>query len=198
MSAPALRQEEWRQILTQLLPRGRAWRTDDASVLGRLMGALARPFAALHARILVLLDVEADPAQTVELLADWEAEFGLPDDCCPQGATLAQRRTALLARIADPGGQSRARMIAVAKSLGYDITITEFEPLCAGFSAGALAYGDDWCFAWQVNAPSHSVRYWSAGDGAGELLTIWDSTTLECVLNRIKPSHSVLIFSYGA
>jgi uncharacterized protein YmfQ (DUF2313 family) len=191
-----LRQDGWAGILQAMLPPGR-WRLDAGGNLSGVLRAIATGFASLHGRILALLDREADPAQTLELLPEWEREFGLPDECAPSNPTLAQRRAALSARIADQGGQDIAHMVAVAASLGFAITITRYQPLRAGFSAGSAAYGPTWAYAWLVHAEAQTVRRWTAGSLAGEALSVWGNSELECRLNRIKPAHSILLFSYG-
>ncbi|HBO5724399.1 TPA: DUF2313 domain-containing protein [Pseudomonas aeruginosa] len=138
---------------------------------------------------------------TGEALSDWERVLGLPDPCLlghPQ--TVAQRIQAVLSKLQSRGGQSRSFFIQLAKSLGYDVTITTFRPARAGIArAGDPIYGGDWNFAWRVNAPAVTVTHAIAGGTvAGEPLAAWGNRQLECRLNQLKPAESILLFGYGA
>lgn len=183
-----------------LFPRGAAWTTDSDAELVAFQHALADCFASVHAVLALLSEVESDPNQTTLLLPDFERALGLPDPCTPAGATLQQRRAALLSKMAQIGGQSKAYFIAVAAALGFTITITEFRPFRASASAaGDNANSQDWLFAWQVNAPAQTVSYFRAGQSAaGEPLAAWGNATLECVIRRLAPAHTTVIFAYGS
>lgn len=133
-------------------------------------------------------------------LADWERVLALPDPCLigvPQ--SVRQRIQAVVSKLQARGGQSRPFFIALAKSLGYDITITTFRPARAGIArAGDRLYGGDWNFTWRVNAPAVTVTYAVAGlTAAGDPLASWGNKALECRLSQMKPAESILLFGYG-
>lgn len=133
-------------------------------------------------------------------LADWERVLALPDPCLigvPQ--SVRQRIQAVVSKLQARGGQSRPFFIALAKSLGYDITITTFRPARAGIArAGDRLYGGDWDFTWRVNAPDVTVIYAVAGlTAAGDPLATWGNKALECRLSQMKPAESILLFGYG-
>lgn len=197
---PELSQAEFAAALLALLPRGLAWPREPDAVMVRALTGLAAAVAGLHRRAGDLSEVETDPARTVELLALWERAYGLPDPCVGDGQTLAQRRDALLARIAARGGQSRSYFIAIAAALGFEVTIEEFRP----FRFGASAFGDplqdqDWLFTWRVRAPEDTVRDFRFGEsGFGEPFRIWGNAALECVLSRLAPAHTTVLYAYGS
>ena len=57
---------------------------------------------------------------------------------------------------------------------------------------------DGWQFVWQVNAPEASIVEFDAGrSSAGEPLRSWGNELLECVINRLKPAHTYVLFAYG-
>lgn len=116
-----------------------------------------------------------------------------------QEQTLQERRGALLSRLGGTGGQSREFFIALAAYLGFTITITEFRPFRVSIShAGDALYDDSWRHVWRVNGPDTTVFEFRAGLSAvGEPLRKWGNELLECVMNRIKPAHTVLLFGYG-
>lgn len=182
--------------LQQLLPPGAAWNLEPGSRLSRLLRAIAEELARLDGRGETLLN-EADPRTIDEMLVDWERALGLPDPCVGAGQTLAQRRAAVVARYTSVGGQAPAYYIAVALALGYTVTIKEFNPYDVDDDVESPLYGDDWAYAWEVNAPLHTVGEFSVDDPCEEPLAWWSNAALECVLNRLKPAHTILLFTYG-
>lgn len=167
--------------LRQLLPRGPLWQWREDSPLVGLLLALAAGLSRFHLAA-ARLPREADPRTTSELLAEWEASCGLPDGCLPGGGSADQRRNAIVARLVATGGASRAYFIEIAAVYGYTITITE----------PAL-------HTWRVNSTEDvSITPFRAGlSRAGEPLRTFGNQQLECLINRIKPAHTVVEFAYG-
>ncbi len=190
----------FQRAVQALLPRGRAWPRALDTTLANVAGGISDTFFGLHAEMVQLLDVESDPAQTVQLLPDWEADFGLPDPCVAPNPSLAQRHAALLAKIAGIGGQSTEYLISVAAALGYTITITTWTPAAYGIGQYGVAdyLGADWRFAWRVNAPTVTVTYAKYGAAAyGDPFWSISDTALECRLRAIGPAYGILWFKYG-
>lgn len=196
----ALTDTDYLRQLQALLPPGPAWPKDDEAWVTRFLGALAAELARVDGRAWQLVE-EADPRTTAELFSDWETVAGLPDTCVAlsgQVQSLAQRRAALVARLVMLGGASRAYFIALAASLGYVITITEFRSFRAGQSRAGDPVSTNWQFAWQVNAPLNTVTPFRAGNAvAGDAINAWGNKLLECVLSRFKPAHTTVIFAYS-
>ena len=199
MPAPRFATDDFLAAGQALLPRGPVWPRGTDAVLTRTLRALLRPTERAHGRAADLLDIEAYPAVTYELLPDWERAFGLPDGCTPVDDGLAARREALLVRMAGQGGQSRAYFIGLAQRLGISITIEEFRPFRVGINrCGDRLNGGGWIHAWRVNAAAVTPRPFLVGqDGVGTRLRRWGYGPLECVLTRLKPAHTVILFSYG-
>ena len=169
------------RALARLLPPGAALGGPNIQAL---LSAFAAMFGSFQARASQLSERELSPETTVELMPVWLADWGLPDCCLPQGATLQQEREQLLAKIAAVGYADANYYIAIAAALGWTITITE---------------GTAGSFTWTINAHRVApVQVFRAGENrAGDLLEQFaHNTELECVMNRIKPAHTVLIFSY--
>lgn len=193
------RLDAYRRQLVALLPPGSLWQVPEGSRLRHLVEALAVGFAAVHDRALTLLD-EADPRTTVDLLPDWERVVGLPGPCDDLGETLQQRRAAVVQKLTATGGATKAYFIELAAQLGYEITITEFNPFRAGESrAGDAVAGDSVQFAWQVNAlVDVEITSFRAGQSAvGEPLRSWGNAQLECVFELLKPAHTTVIFAFA-
>lgn len=192
--------EQYANLLKDLLPPGMAFPREPGTDIERFLQGAAVELARVDARADVLA-VEVNPATTNELLTDWERSAGLPDRCAGVlEETLQGRRNALLAKLTSIGGQSIDYFVSVARSLGYEITISEFRPFRAGLSAaGDPLTNGRWRFVWRVNAPEESIIYFRAGiSAAGEPLASWGNEPLECKLNQLKPAHTRIIFSYGA
>lgn len=188
---------DYAAALTALLPTGRVWPRAAASVEQQAMTALAPTPQRAAASAQGLL-TDAFPPTAVDLLPEWEETLGLPDPCAGPDPTVALRQAQVAARFSAGGGQSIAYFVGFAKTLGYDITITQFAPFAAGRGrAGTPLYGEAWAHAWQVNAPEFSISYFLAGVGsAGEPLATWGNTVLQCELQRLAPAHTTVIFNY--
>lgn len=188
---------DYAELLRALTPVGAAWSVDAGSTRRALYEAFAVEMARVDARGADAL-AEGDPRLTAELLADWERVAGLPDGCVQAAQGVQERRAALVAKLTMRGGQRRSYYMTLADALGYDITITEFPPFVAGGAAGDLVTNGDWAHAWQVNASATEIRPFQVGRGvAGDALASWGSELLECVIRRLKPAQSTLLFAYS-
>lgn len=188
---------KYKAMLAQLLPPGDAFKNTDGW-LGRVLESIAAELVRVDTRTDDLIR-EADPRTTYELLPDWERVCGLPDECTGAGKTVEERVQILVAKLIQRGGQSRAFFKELAAALGYDADIIEFEPFCAGSSAGDPDYNNDWSHAFALVIPDEiTVRYFSAGRSvAGEPLATWGDDALECIVSRAKPAHATVLFYYG-
>jgi uncharacterized protein YmfQ (DUF2313 family) len=184
--------------LQALLPQGPAWPREDDAALTQLLAAWADELARVDGRAADLVE-EADPRTTAALLADWERVAGLRDSCVAALAgtqTTAQRRAALVAKLTTIGGQSAAYFIARAARLGYTITVTEFDLHDVEDNVEHPLTGTPWQFAWQVNAAEDTIGVLAVTDTVEDPLAWWGNELLECVINRLKPAHSHVLFAY--
>ena len=120
--------DDYAVALQGLLPQGQAWTRAFGSALMEVVTGLTRIWGDFEIRASKLLEVESDPRITIELLPDWERNWGLPDPCYSAPQTIGQRQFALVQRMTIEGAQSREFFIEVAASIGYTITITEYRP----------------------------------------------------------------------
>jgi uncharacterized protein YmfQ (DUF2313 family) len=194
----ALTRDDYRRQLHALAPPGAALPDALDSQWQQLLDALAAVLGEVDSRAEDLLR-ESDPRRTAELLTDWERVVALPGPCDALAPTLQERRNQLVAKLTSIGGQSRAYFIGLAAALGYEITITEFNPFRAGFShAGDSLTNDTWLHWWMVNAPGTQVFPFLAGrSAAGEPLRSWGDERLECPIRDKKPAHTQVAFSYA-
>lgn len=186
---------DYLQQLMALKPTGRAWPDDPATRQNQTLAALGEELARLDARARGLTE-ELDPELTYELLVDFERNFGLPEACKVTPETLAGRRFALHEKITRQGTQSRDYFIQVARALGFTITITEFDTHSVNSAVNQPLNNETWRSAFRVNAPQQIVSRKTVQSGVNEALASWGNDLLECVINRLKPAHTRVIFAY--
>lgn len=184
--------KDYCQALLHLLPPGKVYSRNDQGDMQAALQAMAEEFAIIDARVDNLLD-EADPRTALEMLPDWERVLDLDEL-----DTVAERRLAIESKLTEVGGQSRAYFIALALSLGYIITITEFRPFTCETAIDQGIYEDDCRFTWQVNM-AEAVTVWESTcqSPCNEPLRSWGNAELEAAINAKKPAHTTAIFAYG-
>lgn len=186
---------QYRQMLGALLPRGPAWDSDDLLLTG-----FAPSLAAVHGRADALM-LETDPRSVTELIDRYENISGLPDSCVPPGVqTLQQRRQRLDAKLNLAGGINEAFYLSQLEALGYTgVTITRYNKSqfnCLSDCTDSL-YSDDWRYYWQVNMPAATqITEMTAISNSTDSLRMWGDTIAECVLTKLAPSHTYVIFKY--
>lgn len=185
------------EILTRLLPP-----VSYAAAAPSVQAELRMPAALLDEGWLaaVLMRVEADPRSTYDLLEEFEQAYGVPDLCSELELTVADRRLALLGKIAEVGGQTPAYFESIARALGYaDAHVVEYLPMtCVDECTDALS-GDGWRNCWAIRSASPTrVTYLDCAGPCTEPLANWALIEpLQCVINRLKPAHTLCYFDFG-
>lgn len=206
--------EDYAQALLDLLPPGLPFPREPGTVLHRLLLGLAGASELIDGRVADLLEREADPRATIEMLEDWERNAGLPDPCVAEPLSIEDRRRALVERLTAEGRQDRQYFIDLAARLGYSIEIREHLPYMAGVSqaggwtdgAGAAGWQrwragpPEMRFVWSVKVSGVRVSWFRAASGQAGVdphVRIAIATDLECILRRYKPAHTNLVFDYS-
>jgi len=183
------------ELLGLLLPR--PYEATDP-VLAATLAAEGAALDAAHASAAVVAEAISPAGAGGLWLADWERVLGLPDACAGgYGQTQAERIAAALAKIRARGGQSRAYSIGVAAALGYAITIEEYAVFTCESACDQPICDEPWRFVWTVRAPATTIREFTCESGCADPLASWGNALLECVINRLKPAHTHVIFAYG-
>jgi len=127
-----------------LLPQGQAWPKSPGTTLDLACRGLAEYWGYVDGRAADLLETESDPRETIELLPDWERNWGLPDPCYQAPLSVDERQLALVMRMTMQGAQSREFFIGVAAQMGYTITISEYRTFVVGIDSCGdnRVYGD--------------------------------------------------------
>lgn len=168
------------QQLENLLPRGPAWNEND-----KLMTGLAPAFAAVHQRVNDFIN-ESNPSRTIELIDRWEYCLDLPDSCSISGVdTIAQRQQRLFVKFNLTGAITEDFYLSVLNAFGYtNATIETFTD-------------EEMAYTWQVNMGAETaITEMTCLGSCIDSLRTWGDTTAECVLDKLCPSHTILIFSY--
>jgi hypothetical protein len=101
--------------------------------------------------------------------------------------TTAERQTALLAKLRATGRLNKQYYIDLAATLGYTVHIDEYTPAWCGI----VVCGEP-CGA-QTN-----LFYWLVNVHYDFNTPFTDYNDLQCVVNRLKPAHTVVLFAvYG-
>lgn len=192
----ALTRDDYHGILDALAPPGQALPKDPDSLWQRLLEARAGAFSRVDGKADVLLE-EADPRTALDLLPDWERVAGLPDPCVTGEQTIAARQGAVVRVLTGTGGASRPYFIGLAADLGYDIEIEDYTAHTVGSDVSEPLRSIDWRWAWTVLAPEESVEEMTVLSGVNEPLASWGNERLECVISRLAPAHTIVLFAYG-
>jgi len=190
--------DDYANVMADLLPVGAVWPRDADSVQQRVIGALAVEWARVSAAICELL-AEAFPCGALQALPDWERIAGLPDPCTGPLETIQQRQAAVCAAFAARGGSSIAYFEDLAARLGFIVHIQTFQPFRASVSrAGDPLFSEQWAHVWlvQVEGGTQVIYFRASVSAAGEPLATWGNKLLECVFERYKPAHTVLLWAF--
>ena len=195
MSAPAYLVPDYVAAFQALMPRGRAWPRDPDTAQTATLTGLAKSYETSNAAANAL-QVQAFPASAVAMLSEWESALGLPGIYGVTPGSTTGRQQAVVAALTDTGGQSKPYLIALAASLGFVITITDFVPWTVAMAVNLPIRGDTWAHIWQVNASaSYAISYSPSVDIVQATLN-YGAPLLETVLARFKPAHTIVITQY--
>jgi uncharacterized protein YmfQ (DUF2313 family) len=185
-------------------PQGPAWGSPDgqamslASNLAGLTRVLLDSFAWLYQRIWTLAR-NASVQGVDELLPEWEAEYGLPDNCVTGETSVAERLRALAAKVASQAVITPGDFIRVAATYGFTISIEEPAIFECGFSecGGEHTVGDARQETyWIVRTADIAVDYFTCGVsecGLDPLFEFGDGERLLCILRRLAPAWTLPI-----
>lgn len=186
---------QYEQMLGALLPRGPAWDAEDPLLMG-----MAPSLSRVHSRGDTLM-LEIDPRTVTELIDRYENISGLPDSCTPSGTqTLPQRRKRLDSKLNLVGGINEAFYRSQLDSLGYtEATITRYPKstfTCVSDCTDSL-FTNEWRYYWRVNIPaSAQISPMTCMDSCTDSIRSWGDTVVECVMTKLAPSHTYVIFLY--
>ncbi len=201
----AYTRQEYKQLLKSLLPKGKAISRSVNALIDDYFNALAEEFVRVDDRQDDLIE-ERQVLYTDELIDEHEADYNITDPA----TNLSDRRTTLYGKLTARGGQFKEYFESVADSMGYEITIEEFQPFFVGMSTMGATVGDLWLlFLWyvwvQVDGNRGAFTYdfaWEEFDGLNPNDTSWyigitrGFDDLIAEFFRIRPAHTRVLFDF--
>lgn len=168
--------EQYARQLKQLLPPGRLWNLLAGSWIEKVLLAIGDEFERVDTRGSDLVD-ESFPSTTDEMLSEWEAALGLPDDCDEDlSLTDDERRDRITEKLISRGGQTPQFFIDMADVLGVTVTIDEGQYTnlrCGVAECGSPLGGLGSDYEWTVNIPSGFLT-----DSSGNGYTLTENGTV--------------------
>lgn len=186
MAAPQYSAADYLRALQALMPHGKAWPRDPASVQARVLAGLTVSYERQMQRSNQLL-VDAFPATTVELLPEWEATLGLPLAAAGPNPSIAARQALVLVRLIGSLGVSVADLTQYAAFLGYQVTIATSAPFRCGQSHSGQHLGAlEQMFGLFVTASATAQMPFGS----------YGPAVLQGELTRVAPPFAVLSFKF--
>lgn len=191
-SAPTI--EQAASQLASTIPDGRAWQAKN--IPGTNMHALVSACAAEFREIQIQMETlaaEFNVRLTDQLLPDWEASTGLPEECLGTMQSLADRRNAVIIRLRKIPFVTKADYEQLAYDLtGLSVTVTpgaeiELFPLDfpIHFASGNSYFKLYVTFNDAISGFSYlfPFNFVSTGDNI-----------IRCVFEQIAPANVLIIF----
>lgn len=142
----------------------------------------------------LLLELFPDGAH--DLLLDWERVCGLVP---VSGEPLQSRIEKVIAKLRELGDIKAPFFVALAASMGYQISIEHLTPFMAGWSCAGDRLGtDDIWWVWQITILDKPAYAFRAGQSAAGETLGWSpaGAALESLFNDLKPADVLLYFIY--
>ena len=186
--------EEFRNALLGLMPRGFAWFTGKMGNWWKLFSAFSLGFSAVYSVFRLLVD-ESSPAKTTSY-EEWERELGLPINGLEQrtdGGRLAE-----IYRVArKQGGCTVPYFKSIAALFGINVGIYEYFKNPEKFEGVDFGY-DDPNFYWmlEIEAESEDWHACTCNDTCNDYLQYWWNAPMESLFDTVKPAHTKLLYAY--
>lgn len=186
-------------------PRGAAWGTPDGvapsltSVLASYTRAVLGPLAEMYGQAWGILRQSWARAADSSL-ADWEADYGLPNPCAAAEATTASRKADLLVKVSSGATITPQDFVQLAYAPGYEIAIEEPAMFECGFSecGGWHTVGDiRQEVYWIVHIFNVSVDYFRVSEsecGYDPLFSTGDISRLQCLFRDLFPGWTQPVY----
>lgn len=206
MATAGLILEKYRKIIRDLFPRGSAWesKNEKGTVMRKVLDSLGYEPCRIEEASRAFID-DVFPDTTDNLLVDWERLLNLPDECEkePENLTIQERRERIIQVLTTLGGQNVTFYKELVNNFGIDIDVIDVEdqpPFRAGYGrAGDKLTNGNWRYAFVITAPVENATVFRAGlSRAGDPLRSFSNPTIECLINKHKPAHTIALFRFAA
>lgn len=205
---------QYKELLINLLPKGKLWQPKAQPVFDKNLESAAQELCRVDDRVKQMFR-EIDPRTASEALDTWEGVLGLPDECTPEGQTLQERRNQIVQKLTNIGGLSKIFYEFVGLQLGFTISVnnnlnfvagraragdslTNYfnRHFVAGSTAGTPLAEPGWRYFFTVEMPITAAKHFVAGSKAGEPLRTFSNELIQCTLRKLKPAHAGVFFTF--
>jgi uncharacterized protein YmfQ (DUF2313 family) len=200
---------EYLNYLQQLMPPGRAYLRKPGQIITKLLHGIADILADFHATACEVFLRNIDPCKADLARSHWLKSTGIHSDpCLTETDDCAAMLAVLRAGASEHEGQEVAYYKSLLMQIGIaeaDIEIAQGAPLseCGVAQCGDELSNAGGAFTWSVTIKNAS-QYpgWECIDaecGTAECLDPIGHcriVSVECLINKFKPSHTTVIFYY--
>jgi uncharacterized protein YmfQ (DUF2313 family) len=207
--------DKYKELFINLLPKGRLWNPNAQPTFLKLITGVVTEFCRVDDRRDDMLN-EIDPTKTDEAIDLWEDFLAIPDECTPDGQSIAERQIQIIQKLTNVGGLSKTFYEFIGAQLGFPtVTVKNWvnfvagrgragDPLTnyfdrhfvAGSVAGTALTEIGWLYYFNVDIPVTAATIFVAGSFAGDPLRDFSNELLECTYKKIKPANSGVTFSF--
>ena len=193
---PERQESSFVRMLNGMMPRGFAWEYENGSNWSKLIAGIALAFAYLY-DMLQNLVLQMSPVSTTDL-GVWENELALPWKGIPQD-TDAGRKSEIVRVSRKQGGATIPYLKSVLNLMDVKYDLYEYAKTPAVFPTWVASnYGNRAGFCVMVKV--YRDRFYPYGmnctSPCNSSLGSDVDRQVETVLNRVKPSHVKIIYSY--
>ncbi len=192
--------ENYTYALFKLLPPGIVFSREKGSGSFTLFDTLAQSIYELYNSATGLIK-EANPLTMTTAIPSRFTEAGLPDLCTGTPTTSQEKRAQVVGRWSQLGGATKQYFLDVLTRYGYQVKIWEYYKTMPVFrigqtGIGTSGFGVEFTRCWKVHFVDTTTTYFRAGESsAGEYLNSNQNQSISCILDRIKPAHTLVIYN---
>lgn len=191
-------QEQQANKLATYLPNNDLYtgKNRDGSNLRKVLLGLAQQWLDFRG---LVNDVQEqyNPTSTTDLIEEWEAFVGIPDDCLDNTGTLEQRRLNILLKLAGINATTAQQFENIAAVLGYGVTVE------TGYDYGTFPFTFPFILLTSTDVPFTIVVTLDASlEPSGFPFTFPFELTsgvpniLLCFFEKLKPANTQVFFRY--
>ena len=166
------------EILQKNLPYGRIWQSDNDELFGRILVVLGACLDNVYNKI-NQLKLEFSPKTTNDLLDEWEADAGIPDNCFSKGDNNSARVEILRRKILERVPATKT--VINNYLININVTLNE-DPNNPIVTIGLQSTADIY------------ARCGVARCGNDRLLDFATNDTVKCWIKRVLPAHLYIKF----
>ena len=176
--------DAWLDVLQLLMPQGLAWNKSNKSNQTKLLKALAKALESTDTEC-ESIQMEMLATNANILLPEREKYLGLPE-CDSQGATITDRRNAVVTKDKMQGGLATWQIEELAADLGFTIQVEEIYPHHCLRSCVYPLVAERYRHTLKVKVLEMPDVRFTCLDNVLTPLINNDARVLECTLNRYK------------